>query len=77
MRNEQEPQITATKTPGGWHIEMNDVAWEVLLEAVTEAVSSALRESDPLGLRTIPFRKLRAALNHAEQRAGGEEQEDE
>lgn len=70
MSDVQEPQVTATKTPEGWKMELNDAGWEVLLEAVTEAVSSMLRESDPTGRRSLPFRKLRSALERAERKAG-------
>jgi hypothetical protein len=66
MRDAPEPQVTATKTPDGWKLEINDVAWDLIQEAVMMAVSSAIREGDLTGRRALPFRQLRTALERAQ-----------
>ena len=56
MSDEPEPQVMATKTPDGWKLEINEVAWELIQEAVTMAVSGTIRKGDLTGRRALPIR---------------------
>jgi hypothetical protein len=69
MANGHEPHITATKTPGGWKLEMDNAAWVQLMSALSIAINSEVRDGD-LSHQAGTFRKLRTALSRAERIEG-------
>ena len=68
MSDHQEPYVTATKTPSGWKIEMDNAAWVQLLNALTIALSSEARDGNQPNAMLL--RRLRTALSRATRTEG-------